>query len=72
MAAIPFSTRTQIEIARKGASAVWNEVLALSRMPGVIDLGQGWPDYGADETARRAVRNASAGAPARGGQGEER
>jgi len=34
---------------------VWNEVLLLSRAPGVLDLGQGWPDYGADEVARRAA-----------------
>jgi N-succinyldiaminopimelate aminotransferase len=34
---------------------VWNEIMALSRQPGVIDLGQGWPDVGASDAARRAA-----------------
>jgi N-succinyldiaminopimelate aminotransferase len=37
---------------------VWNEVLALARQPGVLDLGQGWPDFGASSVARSAAADA--------------
>ena len=37
---------------------VWNEVLALARQPGVLDLGQGWPDFGASAVARAAAADA--------------
>ena len=49
---VPFSARTQAELSTRGASQVWQEVTALARQPGIIDLGQGWPDFGADETAK--------------------
>ena len=39
-------------------SQVWAEVTALAQLPGVLDLGQGWPDFGANETARRAASEA--------------
>ena len=44
--------------ANAGASQVWAEVTALSRLPGILDLGQGWPDFGADMTAREAASRA--------------
>ena len=44
--------------ANAGASQVWAEVTALSRLPGILDLGQGWPDFGADMTARQAASRA--------------
>lgn len=50
-----FSERTQRELGTRGASQVWQEVTALARQPGVIDLGQGWPDWGADAVARTAA-----------------
>lgn len=37
-AAIPFGSRTRREVESRGASQVWNEVLALARQPGVLDL----------------------------------
>ena len=42
----------------QGASQVWAEVTALARLPGVLDLGQGWPDMGASEVARSAASEA--------------
>jgi aspartate/methionine/tyrosine aminotransferase len=42
----------------QGASQVWAEVTALARLPGVLDLGQGWPDMGASEVARVAASEA--------------
>ena len=52
---VPFSARTQAELSTRGASQVWQEVTALARQPGIIDLGQGWPDFGADETAKQSA-----------------
>lgn len=42
----------------QGASQVWAEVTALARLPGVLDLGQGWPDFGANTVAREAASQA--------------
>ena len=50
-----FSARARLELGSRGASQVWNEIMALSRQPGVIDLGQGWPDVGASDAARSAA-----------------
>ena len=33
-------------------------MLALARQPGVLDLGQGWPDFGASSVARAAAADA--------------
>ena len=44
--------------ANQGASQVWAEVTALSQLPGILDLGQGWPDFGADMTAREEASRA--------------
>lgn len=49
--------------ANQGASQVWAEVTALGALPGVLDLGQGWPDFGADELARRAATEALVASP---------
>jgi N-succinyldiaminopimelate aminotransferase len=43
---------------KQGASQVWAEVTALARLPGVLDLGQGWPEMGASELARAAASEA--------------
>jgi aspartate/methionine/tyrosine aminotransferase len=65
----PFSARTQAELSTRGASQVWQEVTALARQPGIIDLGQGWPDFGADETAKESAAAAILdGAAARNNQ----
>ena len=50
------TARAQME--SQGASQVWAEVTALARLPGVLDLGQGWPDMGASEVARAAASEA--------------
>lgn len=46
------------QMANQGASHVWAEVTALAQLPGVLDLGQGWPDFGADDVARAAAADA--------------
>ena len=33
-------------------------MVALARQPGVLDLGQGWPDFGASSVARAAAAEA--------------
>ena len=50
------TARAQME--NQGASQVWAEVTALARLPGVLDLGQGWPEMGASELARAAASEA--------------
>lgn len=50
------TARAQME--KQGASQVWAEVTALARLPGVLDLGQGWPEMGASELARAAASEA--------------
>jgi aspartate/methionine/tyrosine aminotransferase len=47
----------------QGASKVWAEVTALARLPGVLDLGQGWPDFGANDVARNAASDALVRSP---------
>ena len=42
---------------------MWAEVTALAQSPGVLDLGQGWPDFGASEVARRAAADAIVDSP---------
>jgi N-succinyldiaminopimelate aminotransferase len=51
------------QLANQGASQVWAEVTALAQLPGVLDLGQGWPDFGADDTARAAAADALCHSP---------
>jgi aspartate/methionine/tyrosine aminotransferase len=34
---------------------VWAQITALAAEPGVLDLGQGWPDFGASDVARDAA-----------------
>lgn len=53
-----FSERVNQEYALKGHSGTWAELIRLSRAPGVLDLGQGWPDFGASETARDTASKA--------------
>ena len=51
------------QMANQGASQVWAEVTALAQLPGVLDLGQGWPDFGADDVARAAAAEALVSSP---------
>jgi len=41
-------------------------VTALAQLPGVLDLGQGWPDFGASEVACAAAAAAITRPPAHG------
>uniref|UniRef100_A0A7S1XAJ8 Aminotransferase class I/classII large domain-containing protein n=1 Tax=Tetraselmis chuii TaxID=63592 RepID=A0A7S1XAJ8_9CHLO len=49
------SQRCQNEIAAGGANKVWQEVSALARQAGVIDLGQGYPDFEGSAVARQSA-----------------
>ena len=42
----------------KGPGLLWNEITALSREPGVIDLGQGYSDFGASSIAKQHAKRA--------------
>tara|TARA_B110000971_G_scaffold221478_1_gene268789 strand:- start:1124 stop:2575 length:1452 start_codon:yes stop_codon:yes gene_type:complete len=50
------TVRAQMQ--NQGASQVWADVTALAKLPGVLDLGQGWPDFGASDVAREAASSA--------------
>lgn len=50
MAARRLARRCQLEMSGGGVG-VWSEVIALARIAGVIDLGQGWPDVPPSEVA---------------------
>ena len=53
------SKRAQAE-ASTGGAKVWGEILALAKGPGVVNLGQGFPDFAGHEkavtTAHAAIR----------------
>merc|ERR1712216_347468 len=38
--------------------ALWAEITALSRQEGVIDIGQGYPDFGSNAIAKRSAKRA--------------
>ena len=54
------SRRAQLEAA-SGGSALWAEVIALAKGPGVINMGQGFPNFAGHETAREAALAALSG-----------
>ena len=37
------------------ATSVWEEITAMASEDGVVDLGQGWPDFGASIAARASA-----------------
>ena len=49
------SKAVQDQQKQQGAAQVWAEITALAQMPGVLDLGQGWPDFGANQSARQTA-----------------
>lgn len=57
------SARAEAVVNARGAAQVWAEVTALARQPGVVDLGQGWPDFGLSAEAAAAARDALDAAP---------
>ncbi|CAM9206665.1 unnamed protein product [Ectocarpus sp. 6 AP-2014] len=51
----PLSDLTLAEFECNTTGGIWNELLVLSRQPGVINLGQGFPDYDGSKAARTAA-----------------
>jgi len=49
------SSAAKAQQANQGAAQVWAQITALAAEPGVLDLGQGWPDFGASDVARDAA-----------------
>eukprot|EP00931_Biecheleriopsis_adriatica_P065611 TRINITY_DN40112_c0_g1_i1.p1 TRINITY_DN40112_c0_g1~~TRINITY_DN40112_c0_g1_i1.p1 ORF type:complete len:409 (+),score=79.65 TRINITY_DN40112_c0_g1_i1:52-1278(+) len=56
MAAQRASKRVLNEARAGGASSVWAEITALGRQPGMINLGQGFPDFPCNKAATRAAQ----------------
>jgi aspartate/methionine/tyrosine aminotransferase len=50
------------------ATSVWEEITAMANEEGVVDLGQGWPDFGASRTAREVAARAMLGDDVRANQ----
>ncbi len=48
------SQRAQLE-ASQGGAKVWAEIIALAKPSGVINLGQGYPDFSGHDVARRTT-----------------
>lgn len=43
---------------QSGPGALWAEITALSRQEGVIDIGQGYPDFGSNAIAKQSAKRA--------------
>lgn len=54
----PLSDITLAEFECNTTGDIWNELLVLSRQPGVVNLGQGFPDYDGSKAAREAAAEA--------------
>nr|AIT70241.1 aspartate aminotransferase [Petalonia fascia] len=54
----PLSDITLVEFANNTTGDIWNELLVLARQPGVVNLGQGFPDYDGSKVAREAAAEA--------------
>lgn len=54
----PLSDITLGEFACNTTGVIWNELLILARAPGVVNLGQGYPDYDGSTVAREAAAEA--------------
>jgi len=57
------SGRVQRLSAAGGAAGVWRKVNALAARPGMLNMGQGFPDFPGSEVARAAARRALDDAP---------
>ena len=51
----------RVERELRGGVSLFAEILAMSKRAGVVDLGQGYPDFGGSPAARRAATSALAG-----------
>lgn len=54
----PLSDITLAEFECNTTGDIWNELLVLARQPGVVNLGQGFPDYDGSKAAREAAADA--------------
>lgn len=54
----PLSEVTLAEFESNTTGDIWNELLVLARQPGVVNLGQGYPDYDGSKVAREAAAEA--------------
>lgn len=54
----PLSKVTLAEFESDRVGGIWNELLVLARQPGVVNLGQGYPDYDGSKAAREAAAEA--------------
>lgn len=54
----PLSDITLREFGCNTTGEIWNELLVLARQPGVVNLGQGYPDYDGSKVAREAAAEA--------------
>ena len=54
----PLSSRAQRFAAPGGAAGVWRTVNALAARPGMVNMGQGFPDFPGSAVARAAARDA--------------
>lgn len=52
------SLATAFSRQQSGPGALWAEMTALSRQPGVIDIGQGYPDFGSNSIAKQSAKRA--------------
>ncbi|CAM9481863.1 unnamed protein product [Chrysoparadoxa australica] len=50
-----FSERVLGELRESGGNSAWNKLLKLSKEPGVVNLGQGFPNYQGSKVAREAA-----------------
>ena len=52
------SLATAFSRQQSGPGALWAEITALSRKEGVIDIGQGYPDFGSNAIAKQSAKRA--------------
>lgn len=52
------SLATAFSRQQSGPGALWAEITALSRQEGVIDIGQGYPDFGSNSIAKQSAKRA--------------
>ena len=60
---LQLSSRAQRFSSPGGAAGVWKKVNALAARPGMINMGQGFPDFEGSEVARTAAKRALEDAP---------
>eukprot|EP00903_Cladosiphon_okamuranus_P015233 g14079.t1 len=54
----PLSETTTLLLSGNSSGGIWTELLVLAQQPGVLNLGQGFPDYDGSRVAREAAAEA--------------